>query len=113
MFDQLQEVDLGIPSADAERVQLSLVCGDLFLSFIDWNESFRQYKFTDVLEFKWQAFDLGDARDDVSYLVLNSKWLLTQAALQSEKVNEFNHFKICFNTLGMLDVLCKQVVPHA
>jgi hypothetical protein len=101
------EIDLGISTADADDVDVHFDSSDLVLSFIDWQEVHRQLVFHNVLAFRWQDFDETGIRDDTTYVVLESEWLAQQADLQRVKaaVENYAHYKLCFNAVGVLDVL--------
>jgi hypothetical protein len=101
------EVHLGISTADAEDVDIHFDGGDLILSFVDWQEVPRQLIFREVLAFRWQDFDETSIHDDTTYEVLESEWLAQQADLQGVKaaVDNYAHYKLCFNAMGMLDVV--------
>ncbi len=101
------EVDLGISTADADNVEVHFDGGDLVLTFLDWQEVPRQVIFRGVLAYRWQDFDETGIRDDTTYEVLESEWLAQQADLQGVKaaVENYAHYKLCFNTVGMLDVV--------
>jgi hypothetical protein len=102
------EVDLGISTADAESVELRFINADLHLSFIDWRDLPRQLVFRNVLAFRWQEFDENDIRNDAAYEVTESEWLARQADLQLVSSTEYAHYKLCFNAIGMLDVLASR-----
>jgi hypothetical protein len=101
------EVYLGVSTADADNIDLHFDGADLVLSFVDWQEVPRQLIFRNVLAFRWQDFDETGIRDDTTYEVLESEWLAQQADLQGVKaaVENYAHYKLCFNAVGMLDVV--------
>jgi hypothetical protein len=101
------EVNLGISTADAADVDVHFDGSDLVLSFVDWQEVPRQLIFRDVLAFRWQDLDETGIRDDTTYEVLESEWLAQQADLQGVKaaVENYAHYKLCFNAVGILDVV--------
>lgn len=103
------QVDIGVRTADAEKVAVQFSSGDLVLTFVDWREQPRRAVFTDVLAFRWQEFDEQGIRDDVVYEVEQSDWLARQTQLQGVPGAGYVHYKLCFNACGTLDVLCKRV----
>jgi hypothetical protein len=104
------ETDLGISTADAEQIQLQFVNGELSLTFVDWQEHERKLVFQDVIAFKWQELDLSefDIRDDTTYEVIDSVWLLRQAQLSEATTDQYAHYKLCFNAHGSLEVISKR-----
>ncbi len=103
------EVDIGVETADAEKVGVQFSSGDIVLSFVDWRAQPRRTVFTDVLAFRWQEFDEEGIRADVVYEVMQSDWLVRQAKLQGVQSAGYVHYKLCFNACGTLDVLCKRI----
>jgi hypothetical protein len=99
------EVDLGVSTADAEKVDVHFGDGDLVLTFVDWQDAPRRLVFREVLAFRWQDFDETGIRDDTTYEVVESEWLARQAELQGVSMENYAHYKLCFNVLGTLDVL--------
>ncbi|MBK7839072.1 MAG: hypothetical protein IPJ49_15660 [Candidatus Obscuribacter sp.] len=81
------EPNLGVSTADADQIQLQFVKGDLSLTFLDWQEHQRKLVFQDVIAFKWQELDLSefDIRDDTTYEVIDSVWLLRQSRRPLER----------------------------
>lgn len=102
------DINLGFSTADAEDVKLRYEGGNLVLSFRDWREEVKEVRFLDTLGFRWQEFDEKNLRDDTSYEVLNSLWLEKQAKIQVANAEEYAHYKLCFNTCGVLDVLARK-----
>jgi hypothetical protein len=104
-------------TADAEYPRLTLEQGSLVVNYRDWREQMVSLQFGDVVAFSW---DDGDAvladlpRDDQSYVVHDSPWLLRH--LQSGSLDESTvcrHFVLSFNALGVLQVLASEVVVKA
>jgi hypothetical protein len=102
------EANLGVSTADAERVVTRFENGDLHLSFVDWQEQPRSIMFCDVLAYRWQELDDAVPRDDTTFEALESPWLERQAKLQAVPVNEYAHYVLCFNACGVLDVLARR-----
>jgi hypothetical protein len=105
---KFKQVDLGVQTADAERVEMRFVGDVLTLHFLDWKEEPRGVTFERVLGFRWQEFDEQDVRDDSVYEVLDSAWLERQAALHGVTPRDHAHYALCFNACGTLDVLCRR-----
>lgn len=104
-----EEIDIGVPTADAKDVALQFSRGELVLSFVDWREQPRRVTFAEVLAFRWQELDDDTPRDDVAYEVTDSDWLTRQTELQAVEPEGYIHYKLCFNACGCLDVLCRGV----
>jgi len=101
-------VDLGVETADAERVTLRFEA-DLHVSFVDWREQPRELVFQGVLAFRWQEFDEPDIRDDTTYEVIGSPWLARQATLQGEDPSDYAHYVLGFNARCVIDVLARRM----
>jgi hypothetical protein len=105
-------VDLGVSTADADAVELRFSRGDLHLRLVDWQEQRREIVFRAVLGFQWQEFDDAEVgqelRNDTTYEVVESPWRVRQAELQGERADDYVHYKLCFNEVGVLDVLAKR-----
>ena len=106
--EELRQVSIGVSTADAESVQLFYQFGDLLVRYADWQEQEQEKKFFDVLAFRWQEFDNDAPRDDASYEVQNSSWLLAQAKAQEVAPEGYVHLRVCFNKQGVLDVISFQ-----
>jgi hypothetical protein len=108
-----KQVDLGVCTADAERVEMRFVGDVLKLDFVDHLARPTGVTFHAVLGFRWQEFDEQDVRDDTVYEVLESQWLERQAKLHGVLASDHAHYALCFNACGTLDVLCRRVAtPH-
>jgi hypothetical protein len=105
-----RKVHLGFSTADAAGVELRLRNSELELSFTQWNEEIINATFQDVLAFKWEnELDDSTLRDDGTYQVEGSTWLKRQAGLQDiSDISAYAHYKLCFNSVGVLDMLCRQ-----
>ena len=101
------ECNLGVSTADAENVHITFSDDCLSLGFCDWQDHPRTVVFCDVLAFRWQEFDEDGIRDDATYEVIDSPWLAQQAKLHAVKVQDYVHYRLCFNACGMLDVLAR------
>jgi hypothetical protein len=89
----------------------------LRVTFRDWREKLQQLVFHDVAAYSW---DDGDAavdprhRDDCSYLVLDSPWLVRHRAVGPvDPSKELRHFKLCFNAAGVIQVLASWLEVQA
>src|SRR5204863_226416 len=105
------EANLGVSTADAERVALRMEGGDLHLSFVDWKEQPRSLIFREVLAHRWQELDEPVPRDDTTFEALDSPWLARQANLQGVAPDGYAHYVLCFNACGVLDVLARRLSP--
>ena len=90
------ETNLGISTADAERVAIRFEDGDLHLSFVDWQEQPRSLRFRDVLAYRWQELDDAVPRDDTTFEAVESPWLDRQAKLQGVRGKDYAHYVLCF-----------------
>ena len=106
---KVRRVNLGLNTADAEQVGIAFVNGALVLDFVDWQERPQTRTFQDVLAFRWQEFDERDIRDDTTYEVMESAWLIRQAELQAVPPGDYAHYMVCFNACGVLDILCRRL----
>jgi hypothetical protein len=86
-------MDLGFSVADGEKVELLLSESDLVLRFLDWRATRVEYRFIDVLAFRWSARSTVETpRDDSTYEVLESSWLLDEVRLDGYSTpNDFVH----------------------
>jgi hypothetical protein len=101
--------NLGVTTADAEKVATRFESGDLHVSFMDWQEQPRSITFRDVLAYRWQELDDAVPRDDTTFEALESPWLARQAKLQAVQAHEYAHYVLCFNACGVLDVLARRL----
>ncbi len=101
------DTHLGLSTADAESVALQHDGSDLVLTFVDWQERTIRHEFEEVLAFKWGQDTGGAPRDDQTYIVEGSEWLAHEAGLAEESPDRFVHYKLCFNAVGVLDVLAR------
>lgn len=112
MSERFIEANLGVHTADAERVELTLARGCLVVHFVDWQDEPRELRLLGTLAFRWQDDDGGGApRDDTTYEVAGSAWLdaqLDRSGLSGD--DGYRHYKLCFNASGTLDVICQVVV---
>lgn len=96
-------------TADAENPEILFFGDSLRVRFKDWQERIVVVIFDHVIAYSW---DDGDAsvehghRDDCAYLVLGSPWLARHRTAENLRVEpETKHFKLCFNAIGVLQVL--------
>jgi hypothetical protein len=106
---------LGVPfsTADAEYPRIIAEGRSLRVTYRDWREELVALVFHEVAAFSW---DDGDAavdlthRDDCSYVVHNSPWLTRHRELGTlTPPEEYRHFKLCFNAVGVLQVLAARL----
>jgi hypothetical protein len=104
------EVDLGVITADAERVAVHFDDGDLHLTFVDWQEQPRSKVFQDTLAFRWQELDDPSLpRDDATFEAVDSPWLESQAKAQDISTEDYAHYVLCFNACGVLDLIARRI----
>ncbi len=100
-------------TADAEYPQFVFEHGRLRVAFRDWREALIDVLFHDVVAFSWDDGDGAlDAshRDDCGYVVLGSSWLATHRKAGTVMPSEDKqHFKLCFNSVGVLQVLASRL----
>jgi hypothetical protein len=109
------EIDLGIHVADGEDLKLSYAGDDLVGSFRDWREVLSVFRCVGVIAFRWQPIEyfLEEERPDSTYEIMGSEWVRQheeQGAIGSAQVAR--HFKLNFNAIGCLEVLCAEVKPN-
>ncbi|HKR63427.1 MAG TPA: hypothetical protein VJZ00_06815 [Thermoanaerobaculia bacterium] len=104
---EFRHVDFGFSTADADQIELKFESAALTLRFLDWREQPIVKTFQDVLAFKWDSvFDESAPRDDQSFEVVDSPWLSREVERREiEDPSQYCHYKLCFNELGVLDVL--------
>ncbi len=106
---------LNVPfsTADAEYPQVISEHGSLRVAFSDWREKIVLLLFHDAVAFSWDEGDAvveGDHRDDCSYIVHNSPWLaMHQERGTMIRPEAHRHFKLCFNAVGVLQVLASRM----
>ncbi len=106
------QVDLGIQVADGEDLKLSYVRDALVGSFKDWREVVTTFRCSGVIAFRWQPVEYfrEEERPDSTYEILGSEWVRQheeQGMIGSAQVAR--HFKLNFNALGCLEVICAEV----
>lgn len=104
--------ELGVNTADADRVTIQFDGGDLRLAFVDWQERPRTVMFRNVLAFRWQESEAPLPAESGTFEAMDSPWLNRQAQLQSVPPDHFSHYVVCFNASGTLDVLASQAVTE-
>ena len=105
-------VDLGIQVADGEKLKLSYDGGDLVGSYLDWREVVTAFRCLDVIAFRWQPIEYfrEGERPDSTYEILDSEWIQQhheQGQIGGDQVAR--HFKLNFNAIGCLEVICAEV----
>lgn len=106
-----QTIDLGFVTADGERTEFHFVGGDIQFSFVDMREQTVRFTASDVRAFSWlEGLDVPGIRDDVTYEVLDSELIRKYCAWNVLRPEDgYRHFKLCFNAVGVFDVLCKSI----
>lgn len=100
---------LGFSVADGELVELRFENGDLVLRFVDWGEQNVEHRFVDALAFRWSARPSVPApRDEETYEVEASPWLLDEVRKAGAEVREFAHHVLCFNADKVLEVISRR-----
>ena len=106
-----QIIDLGFSTSDADNPDLRFTGGDFSFSFTDWREQPVRFIAAEVCTFSWvDEGAISDIRDDVTYEVFDSE--LMQKCYSSSIISPrdgYRHFKLCFNAIGVLDVVCKKI----
>lgn len=113
MPETYRQLTENFSTADASHPRITNDQGNLLLQFTNWQENLVEIQFPYAIAFRWQdeATLPGEIRDDSSYEVIGSKWLdeLTQLDI-TEALHR--HFKLCFNSQGILDVVSDYLVVH-
>ena len=99
--------DVNFSTADAEVPKITFGdSGNLSLEFRDWRGEIVRLKFKEVLGFKWDECDIHQGeKNDVTYEIINSRWLLRCLKENNMVSDEHRHYKLCFNASGNFDVL--------
>ena len=108
---EYQIVDLGFSPADGEGVAFQFSGGNIECTFTDWREQRVRFTVSDVIVFSWQEDnEAPDIRDDSTYEVRNSEIVSRYRSKGLIGQDEqYRHFKICFNAVGVLDVVCSRL----
>lgn len=96
----------GFSTADAGRPSINYERGTLTIQFVDWQERLITIQFVETVAFQWcEEPELPAAiRADTSYEVIHSAWLAQQAARRASDADS-RHYKLCFNAVGVLDII--------
>ena len=108
MSERLKVKNLSFSTADAENIETYFACSTLRLKFSDWQEQKIQVEFSDVIAFSWNQEEIDHKRmsDDCVYEVTDSNWLLKYREVEAAEIMEnYKHYKFCFNANGILDVI--------
>jgi hypothetical protein len=108
------EANLGISTADAGEVVIGFEDGCLRVSFVDWREQPQSITFPDTLAFQWrgEAEDSSIPRDDTTFELVESPLLCSQAAAHAVPAPEYAHYVLCFNAVGVLDIVALRLPPR-
>jgi hypothetical protein len=100
--------NLGFSTADAECVRFALDCATLRLTYVDWQERTREVVFQGVCGMRWcEPEFIQGIRDDSTYCVHESEWIARLKQLGED--GELSHFVLCFNAVGVIEVICTGV----
>jgi hypothetical protein len=109
MAEEFEPLTEPFSTADAGPPALSFERGQLRVSFSDWREQPIILLFRDVAAFAWEGGDAGlcnGHRDDSSYVVVGSSWLQRHLDAGTITASEgHRHYKLCFNVVGVLQVI--------
>jgi hypothetical protein len=101
--------DLGFSTADAQHPSLEFRTGVLHLRFIDWREKSITAIFEEVVEFQWSDEDSTSGNWDYRTYVVCDSPRLSQCQRAGIATAEHKHFRLCFNELGVLEVLASGI----
>jgi hypothetical protein len=100
-------------TADASYPQIAFEAHRLHVTFRDWRETTVRLLFHEVASFSWEAGDVAidlQHRDDTSYIVRGSPWLQRHLEVGAvTPTEEHQHYKLCFNAAGVLQVLATRL----
>jgi hypothetical protein len=100
-------------TADAEVPVLAYESGTLRVRFRDWREREVEIMFREMVAFSWDDGDAAcsiDHRDDASYIVAGSTWLARHIAAGTvPQSGGHRHYKLCFNVVGVLQVIAESM----
>lgn len=108
MSERANPLQPDFSTADAEYPDFSLRDGVLELEFTDWREEPVRVRFTNAVGVKWQELDSAgpEDEDDGVFEIAGSAWLAAYLAAGVRGADEgLRHFRLCFNPIGVLDVL--------
>jgi hypothetical protein len=108
---QVVPAQLGFSVADGEHIEVSFANGDVALRFVDWREQVVEMEFHEALAFRWASRpSLETPRDDSTYEVVDSVWLLDEARLETlANPENFAHYVLCFNAAKVLEIVCRRL----
>jgi hypothetical protein len=109
MPESFEPLSVPFSTAEAERPVLTFWDGQLRVRFFNWWEREVILNFQGVVAFSW---DDGDAcwsdahRDDSSYTVAGSEWIQRHLDVGTIMAGDgHRHYKLCFNAVGILQVI--------
>jgi hypothetical protein len=113
MNQRFEALELPFSTADASRPEIVYSDGTLRIQFVDWQRNLVCLSFEDAVSFSWEDSEVGldtQHRDDCSYVVDQSRWLERHLNVSAVTKGEpHRHFKLCFNELGILQVIAAKV----
>src|SRR5262245_5016612 len=108
-----QIIDLGFSVADAGSVQVCYENQTLSVSFVDWQEKAVSFICRDTVAFRWQEaeYSLSDGeRHDSTHEIIGSAWLCQhQEQGMTWESTAFHHYKLNFNAVGILEMICSKI----
>lgn len=106
MSESYLELSAGFSTADAERLSIEHHNSELIVRFSDWRETPVTIHFPSTVAYRWQVEAVlpQSIRDDQSYEVIDSHWRAELAGLGIVQPGH-RHYKLCFNAVGILDVI--------
>lgn len=113
MSEKLVIKNLEFSTADAENIETFFIDGSMLgLRFLDWREKAWQVEFSEVVAFSWNRDEVvhKDLDDDRVYEVTESDWVKKYREIGGvENVENYKHYKFCFNAWGILDVIFEEM----
>jgi len=112
MTEIARRLEPGFSVADAEYPSFDLQDGVHSLRFRDWRERNVHVRFSNAVGVKWQELDSTgpEDRDDEVYEKENSAWHEAYLRSEARTTNDaLRHYRLCFNALGVLDVLASSM----
>ena len=116
MTERATLIDAGFSTADAEYPTFASDGDCLKLEFQDWQGHTVRVSFDSPVGVKWQALDSTgpEDRDDSVYEIADSEWVASYLRQGDHTSHDrFHHFKLCFNAIGVLEVLATSMYLSA
>ena len=110
MSQRAEIIDPGFSVADAHDVVFRYDGENLLLRFRDWRETIVHVVFENTIGFGYRSGEglIHDGeRFDACHLIRDSEWLLSmQETGEAWEGATWSHYKLNFNEVGVLEVLC-------